>query len=602
MRYRQATPKQGSAGQEVASEGMTTPGGQSPHGAPPAMRERTVPDALAALALGLLVAACYFPATMGGFVWDDFVFRESEALQHLHGLWQIWLAPRSLNAGEGHYWPMLYTTLWLEHKLWGFNPVGYHIVNLMLHLAVTLLLWRLLLRLAVPGAWVVAAVFAVHPLHVESVAWVIGRKDLLAALFYLACVLSYLRFVEDGHRGRYVLALVWFVLSLLSKTTAITLPASLLIWHWWQRGRVTTAEAARVGPFLLVGVGVLIADLSHYKDIDTTAFDYSLIERALIAAHALWFYVGKLIWPTELAVMYPRWEVGAGNPLAWGYFMAALVSAALLWIFRRRIGRGPLAGALFFTVTLSPTLGFVDYGYMLFSFVADRYQYLAGAGLIAVLVSTAAQGTSRLPGAWRTGIQAMAVAPLVVLGTLTWHQSGIYRDNVTFYRHIISLNPEARFAHLSLGMEYHRQQRDEEALDAYRAEYRLALAQRPQDQYRISSARLGMGAIAEKQGRIEEAVAHYRGGLILQDAFNRLTALLIRQKRHQEALALYQDFIAKNPGSGPLHSGMGVALVGLNRLDEALRSFERALALDPSLDEARTYRDHVLAFLRSQGE
>ena len=607
-RHGRTTPKPPPPGWTGASDSAPTSAGQSSPGALHATRDSGVRrndggrGAFAALAIGLLVAVCYMPATMGGFVWDDFVFRESEAIQHLYGLRQIWLAPRSLNAGEGHYWPILYTTLWLEHKLWGFNPVGYHVINLVLHMAVTLVLWRLLLRLAVPGAWAVAAVFAVHPLHVESVAWVIGRKDLLAALFYLTCVLSYLRFVEDGRRSHYVQALTWFVLSLLSKTTAVTLPASLLIWHWWHRGRVTVADAARVAPFLLAGLAIMIPDLLYYKNIDSTAFDYSLIERALIAAHALWFYVGKLVWPTELAVMYPRWAVGTGNPLAWGYVMAALVAAALLWLFRHRTGRGALAGTLFFAVTLSPTLGFVDYGYMLFSFVADRYQYLAGAGMIAVLVGAAAHGTSRLPGTWRTGVQAMAVVPLVVLGTLTWHQSGIYRDNVTFYRHIISLNPEARFAHLSLGMEYHRQQRYEDAFDAYQAEYRLALAQRPQDQYRISSARLGLGAIAEKQGRLEEAVAYYKGGLTLQDTFNRLTALLLRQKRYQEALELYQEFSQKNPGSATLHSGMGVALVGLNRPNEALRSFERALALDPSLDEARAYRDHVLTFLKSRGQ
>ena len=603
------TPKPTASGREGASAGATIPGDQPPTKALPpgrpgrqghaSTRERAF-HTLAALALGLLVAVSFFPATNGGFVWDDVAFTEAWPIKNLSGIWQIWFEPRTLIANEAHYWPVLYTTLWLDHVLWGLDPAGYHTVNVLLHLTVTLLLWRLLLRLAVPGAWVAAAVFAVHPLHVESTAWVIGRKDLLASLFYLACVLTYLRFVADRRRGHYVGAMVLFVLGLLSKAIVVTLPVSLLIWHWWKQGRITRTDVARVVPFLVVGLCIVIADWSYYKGRDDTAFDYSLIQRALIAAHALWFYVGKLVWPTELAVIYPRWDITVSDPLAWGYVLAVIAVAVLLWNFQHRIGRGPLAGALFFVVTLSPTLSFVDYGYMSFSFVADRYQYLAGSGVIAVLVGAAAHGTSRLPGPWRMGVQALTVVPLVILGTITWYQAGIYRDNATFYTHVASINPKARLVHLVLGLEHHKQGRYDEALAAYRTEYRLAQEQQPPDQYRMSNAHLGIGSIAEKQGRLEEAEEHYRSGITFPEAFHRLTALLVRQKRHDEALELYQSFVEKNPGSAKLQSGMGEILLKLNQPAKALRRFERALELDPYMEEAKRNRERALKALKNQ--
>ncbi|MDD9860169.1 MAG: tetratricopeptide repeat protein [Nitrospira sp.] len=586
---------------EVASRDVHTPGGLPPQGARSSTHTRVALNMLAALALSLLVAVCYYPATQGGFVWDDSLLMRAKPIQSPSGLWQVWFEPSTIDGNEAHYWPVLYTLFWLEHRLWGFTPAGFHIVNVLLHLGVTLLLWRLLLRLAVPGAWVVAMVFAIHPFHAESVSWVIGRKDPLASLFSLACVLAWLRFAEHGHRGNYAWALVWFVLGMLSKTTVVTLPVSLLIWSWWKQGRVTATDVARVAPLLLVGLGIMIAEMSYAKGRDHSAFDYSMIERMLIAAHALWFYVGKLVWPTGLAVIYPRWDIRVMDPLAWGYVVTAIAAVALLWAFRHRIGRGPLAGALFFAVTLSPTLGFVDYSYMHFSFVADRYQYLAGTGVIAVLVGAAAHGLSRLPGAWQTGTRVTAVALLVaLLGPLTWHQAGIYRDEVTFYRHIISLNPKARFAHFMLGLEYNKQGRYEEALATCRIEYQLAL-QHPYDQTWNGWARVCMGNTTEKLGRLAEAETYYKSVQNFPEAFHRLTKLWMRQERYQEALELHRTFVRKNPWSARLHSGMGVALLKLNRLDEALQSFERALELAPSMEEARTHRDRVRQLLKNRG-
>ena len=211
-------------------------------------------DGLTALALGLLVAVSYVPALSGGFVWDDLIFSEEPVIHAVSGLKSIWFSPADIR-NEGHYWPLVYSSFWLEHKLWGLNPAGYHAVNVALHLANCLLLWRLLARLRVPGAAVIAAVFAVHPVHVESVAWIIERKDVLSALFYLTAMLVWVRFAEQPRAWRYGLALGLFTAGLLSKSVVVTLPVALLILQWWQSGRVRWTDLLRLAPFVAVAVG-----------------------------------------------------------------------------------------------------------------------------------------------------------------------------------------------------------------------------------------------------------------------------------------------------------------------------------------------------------
>ncbi len=592
--------------------------------------------ALAGAVLCLLVAVSYFPALSAGFVWDDVVLTKATPLHTWSGLAQIWFTPSALRQYEGHYWPLLYTLFWLEHKLWGLAPLGYHLVNLLLHTGVVLLLWRLLRRLEVPGAWFAAAVFAVHPLHVESVVWVIGRKDMLATVFYLAAVLAYIRFTEmprGGRRGgHYLLAVALFVLGLLSKSIAITLPAALLLWHWWRHGRVTLADCRRTLPFFLVGLGIALADYAYYVGHNQISFAYSPLERGLIVARALAFYAGKLLWPTELTGIYPRWEPGIGDALAWG---GAAGFAAVLWCCRRQLGRGPLAGVLFFAMALSPVLGFVDFGYMEFSFVADRYQYLAGIGLIAVVAAAASRACQRGLGALpahrarpaRLAIGTVGAAILAVAGLLTWNQAGIYRDDGTFFTHVIAHNPQARDAHYNLGVYLQAEGRYGEAQAAYQtahelqpdepsplhnigvllarqgrheeaiARYREALRLNPQHQNAMQGlavALINTGALLSEQGRPEAATARYREALRFnpqhQVAMRNMAAVRMNQGQYAEALASAQQVIARYPDDAKAHYLVGLGLFRLNRKAEALRHYDRALALDPNLTLAREQR------------
>ena len=544
---------------------------------PPSARRFTRQDILPILALGLLAVVCYLPVMLwGGFVWDDIDFVKSEPVQDVSGLWQIWFSPSAIE-GEGHYWPLVYTTFWLEHKLWGFDPTGYHIVNVLLHLTNTLLLWHLVRRLAVPGAWVVAAVFAVHPLHVESVAWVIERKDVLSGLFYLSAALAWMRFVEQPRPRYYVGSLVLYAAGLLSKSIVITLPVALLLWHWWKQGRVTSTDLLRLVPFFAVGLVITVGDLSFYWSTGAASFDYSLTERTLIAARALWFYAGKLLWPTNLAVIYPRWNVRVADPLAWGYLIAAVALVVALWYFRPQLGRGPLAGALFFAVTLSPILGFVDYGYMQFALVADRFQYLAGIGVMGVVIGSATYGVGRLSDWWQKGALGVAAVVIVVLGVLTWRQASIWSDDETHLRHIISHNPQAWDVHFSLGKVLFDQKRYDEAI----AVCRVAIEQRPDH----AKAHNITGAALHRLRRFEEAEIYLRRAIQInpqmQNTHAHLGAALSEQGRLEEAIAAYRVAIEQRPDHFEVLFNLGALFNTLERFEEAENHLRRAIQINP---------------------
>lgn len=497
--------------------------------------------------LGLLAVTSYLPALWGEFVWDDFLLMKLEAVSRWGGIWQIWFDPVAAyvhrDAVEGHYWPLLYTTFWLEHKLWGFNPLGYHAVNLLLHFVNTALLWHLLLRLHIPGAWFAAAVFAVHPLHVESVAWIISRKDLLSAMFYMGAFFMWIRFTEASRGRQYATALALFGAALLCKSIAVTLPAALLIFHWWKNGRVTARDMVRVVPFFLLSLAITGFDTWFYKSKTALSFDYSIYERLLIASKALWFYGEKLLWPVDLAVIYPRWEIDATEPLAWLFVVATAAVTSLLWVMRGRVGRGPMACALFFAVTLFPTLGFIDYSYMGHSFVADRYQYLAGIGAIVLFAAAAVWTVQRIPAAPRWAVSGAGMVLIASLGIASWNQTGVYRNEVSLFKHVISLNPDSWGAHQNAGM----------------ALLRL--------------------------NEFEEAEGHLRRSLEIfpfnPKAFRNLGEALKGQERYEESLRWYGAAAGLEPDEPLNHLGIGTALLTLERYPEAVSSMKRSLELQP---------------------
>ena len=426
------------------------------------------------LALVVLTFVAYWPAIRdGGFIWDDDDYiTANKTLRDVGGLKDIWMSPKA----TPQYYPLVHTGYWIEYRLWGLDPTGYHATNVLLHALVSVLLWRLLRRLAVPGAWLAAGLFALHPVHVESVAWITERKNVLSGVFYLASMLVYLKWEDANFSGQrrpraYFGSLLLFVCALLSKTVTVSLPAALLLVAWWKQGRGGNPERAEespvrwwVGrilplvPFFVIGLGFSILTVwleKHHVGARGADWDLSWIERCLIAGRALWFYLGKLLWPAGLCFNYPRWEMHAGIWWQYGFPLGFAALLVLLWAGRKRLGRGPLAAMLLFAGTLFPALGFFDVYPMRYSFVADHYQYLASIGVLVLVSAVITSIGERLAaGAWKPARHALPAVVLTILALGSWKQCGIYRGLETLWLDTISQNPVSWMACNNLGQLY----------------------------------------------------------------------------------------------------------------------------------------------------
>ena len=541
-------------------------------------------------ALALLAIAAYLPAIAGAFVGDDWTIVAEPLIRRWDGIFSIWLSPAEM-ARELHYWPMVYSTFWLEHKLWGFHAAGYHAVNLLLHALNVLLVWRLLLRLEIAGAWLAAAVFAVHPVHVESVAWIIERKDLLSGLFYLCSVHVWLRHDESPELRRLVLCLGLFAAALLSKSIVVTMPAALLLLRWWRTGRVAWCDVGRLLPFFALAVGITAADLFFYWSRDNLGFEYSLLERVLIAARALWIYASQLAWPVSLPIFYLRWEVSASDLAGWFAFAAVCTILVALWGGRHRVGRGPLAAVAFFILTLSPVLGFVDFGFMGFSFVADRFQYLASIGLIALVSGGAMQLVATRHRKGKLVAAGIVLAVLATLSLLTWRQTEAYRDDLQYARHITTANPTHYFGQVLLSHQLVAVGQHREGLAVAREAVRLTGGQAGAGGDSLAAA-YAAGVALTAGGRHVEAEEEFLRALAIRPKNGSvrlaLAQVLMHQGRYGDALHVYRELTLSDPRNDLAYVGRGETLYRSGNFTAAMGSYRQALILarDPRTEVA----------------
>ena len=408
------------------------------------------PAWLMAALLVLATILVYQPVWHAGFIWDDDAHITKPELRSLNGLARIWV---QLGATQ-QYYPLVHSIFWVEYRLWGASPMGYHLVNILLHAGSALLLVKILQQLKIPGAWLAAGIFALHPVEVESVAWISELKNTLSGAFYLGAALAYLGFDRNRSGAKYALALGLFVLGLMSKTVIATLPAAMLVVFWWQRGNLSwKRDVWPLLPFFISGIGSgLLTAWVERKFIGAAGseFHYSVIERVLIAGRAFWFYLEKLFWPADLIFSYPRWNVS--QTVWWQYLfpLAVLVLlGGLVWLQRR--WRWPVVALIFFAVTLFPALGFFNVYTFQYSFVADHYQYIACLGPIALFSAALAHlaGSLKPRKPW---LEAMVcVGLLLALGTLTWRQARIYHNAGTLWQTTIRRNPDSWMAHNNLG-------------------------------------------------------------------------------------------------------------------------------------------------------
>jgi len=561
------------------------------------------------LALIAMTVLAYLPAIQnGGFIWDDQDYiLHNKTLRDAAGLRQIWTNPRA----TPQYYPLVHTTYWIEYRLWGLDPTGYHVINILLHALGAVLLWLVLRQLKVPGAWLAAALFAVHPVHVESVAWITERKNVLSGVFYLGAALAYLKWDdaqaggERRHAG-YLTSLILFLCALLSKTVAATLPAALVLVTWWKGGfqsqRVPGTERTgkRGGwdhilplvPFFMLGLvlsGVTVWLEKHHVGASGAEWHLSFIDRCLVAGRVAWFYVGKLLWPAGLCFNYPRWDIDAG---VWWQYLYPLSFAAvvvLLWTVRKRIGLGPLVAVLFFAGTLLPALGFFDVYPMRYSFVADHFQYLASIGLLALVGAVIARACRLEPLAgavdrmWLRGGVLPAGGVIVILAFLTANQCGIYRNLETLWLDTIAKNPASWMAYNNMGQLYIKKDRPSAAIPVLKK----CLELNPKE----ITARNNLGVALSLLGRRDEAIQQYEKALEIDpgdpQAYNNIGAAMAAQGRFEEAITFYKRAVAVRPGLAATHSNLGAALAKLGRIDEAIRHHEKALAIAPDLGAAQ---------------
>jgi protein O-mannosyl-transferase len=609
--------------------------------------KRRAADWAVPLVVAVVTFVAFLPALRAGFVaWDD----QSNFVENLdyRGLGWTQLRWMWTTFLLGHYVPLSWMTLGLDYVVWGMNPAGYHLTSLLLHTANAVLLYfvaRRLLRLtgvipresdgmivAIPAAFA-ALFFAVHPLRVESVVWVTERRDVLSGFFCLLSLLFYLRDVErpTAKRTSYWLALGMFVGALLSKGTAVTLPAVLLILNvypvrrlggepgWW------SASAQRVYrellPFMMLAMAIVVMTFVALQRVHQLAVP----QKVAVSAYSLAFYLWKTVAPLNLSPLYdmPQ-QVDPTQAVYMVSYCVAIVLTAFAWIVRRR--RPGLAIAwLLIVVILFPLLGIHQNGPQI---AADRYTYNA-APVLAIL---AAAGWASLPRPLSAIPAIIASGIILSLGALTWNQSGIWHDSMTMWSHVLSLNenssialtalgnltakegktdeairyyerslaidPESAEAENNLGIALSRQRRFAEAVKHYQRAVALKAA------YYEAENNWGL-AIAEQGDDLTRAIAHYRIALVIKpnyaDAHVNWGNALVQSGNFDGAIGHYQEALRIRPDDADAHRNWGVALARQGKLAEAIEQFRQALALRPDFAEAKELLERAMQVQRERG-
>ena len=569
----------------VEGTSITEGQGASPAPDKPRAPEEGLSPRQWAAVLVLITLLAYAPAFTAGYIWDDDDYvNNNYHLRTAAGLKKIWLEPRS----SPQYYPLVHTSFWLEYRLWDLWPAGYHATNVFLHAASALVLWRLLILLDLPGSWLAAAVFALHPVHVESVAWITERKNTLSLLFYLAAAFCFLKRElapqAPGRWGLYVASLALFLAALLCKTATATFPCALLVVLWWKQGTLSVRQVALTVPMILLAVplGLQTAWLErHHVGAIGPEWDFSLVERCLIAGRAVWFYAGKLVVPYPLIFMYPRWQIDAGD---WRQFLFPISAVGLvvaLLLLHKRIGRGPLAAALFFGGTLFPALGFFNVYPMKFSFVADHFQYAASIGPIVLLVCGGAWAMSR-QGLAAAG-PIMACLLVVALAVLAWRQCLIYQDQESLWRDTLAKNSECEMAYNNLGRWLHAEGRISEAIDVFQEAARR-WPRAPEGQIGLAMAYAAVPELDRAEQILRQAIALDPKNAL---TYSNLASIMFKMQRMEEAESLFRQGLALEEDNVLIRLNYGTLLFKQRRFDEAQVQYERVIEQSPEAVSAR---------------
>ena len=556
----------------------------------------------------------YARTLSAGFIWDDAAHVTAPELRSLGGLWRIWT-----EVGVTQQWyPLLHGFFWVQYHLWGDATAPYHWLNVLMHAGVACLLAAVVMRLfesegqkvggsegpnadpqnlrpsdpqhlrssdplALATAWLAAALFALHPVMVESVAWITEQKNTFSTLLYLAAAYCYLGFDRTRDRRSYILATVWFVAAILAKSLTATLPAALLVLFWWQRGKLSwRRDAVPLLPWFASGaaVGLFTGWVEkRFIGAEGAEFGLSLMERVLLSGRTAWFYLGKFSWPTELIFIYPRWKVDAGQGWQWLFPAMTLTLLVGLWWIRGR-QRGPLALALLFGGSMVPTIGIFNVYAFRFSYVADHWNYLPSLWLAVGTAAVAVAAWHRLAPALRPWGLGLAVVVLGTLGTLSWRQTVGYHDVALFYRTILATNPDCWLAHNNLGNLIAGDAPDEAA-----GHFRDAVRLKPD----YAEAEYNWGVMLNRHDRVAEAVPHFEAATRIGHGFApaeyELGVAYAKLGRTQEAITHYETSLRLKPGYAEARNNLALALAGLQQYDKAVAQLREAVKLWPDNPE-----------------
>ena len=559
-----------------------------------------------------LVFIAYAPVFGAGFVWDD----ESHLTQNPCivgplGLNEIWTSMRAV------YYPLVLTTFWVLHKFVGLNPLPYHILNVLMHAGSAVLLWRLLRQLGVRGAWLGAALWALHPVMVQSVAWVTELKNTQSCLFYLLSIFCFLSWEEHSQTWKspiksallFSLSLVCFVLATLSKPSVVMLPIVLAICVWWRRGRIGWKDGVPLAPFLLISAFAsawTIWEQKFHASAVGPEWAQTWPERLIIAGRAIWFYLAKLVWPHPLIFIYPRWEIHSWQWMAYLPLLAATLGLIVSWALPGRAGRALFFAAAYYVVSLFPVLGFFSVYFFRYSFVSDHFQYLASMGPLALAGAAIATLVGRFcetplelasdTDALQSSSDNIGVARgrlflgslgcsilLLSLGFLTWQQGAVYHDLITFYTRTLTKNPACWMAHYNLGIALQDHGETDQAI----THYSQAIELRPG----YAEAHYNLGRLLAEKGEFTDAIKHYEATLAINpadaEAHNNLGATLFQAGRVDDAIAHYQEALAVRPDYAEASCNLADALLSKGDMDGAITHYRTCVAVLPNHTEAQ---------------
>lgn len=536
-------------------------------------------------ALVILTCAVYIPALHGGFIFDDeVVISHNPRIKSPDGLKRIWFSTE-----EWDYFPISYSSFWLEWRLWGANPTGYHITNLALHVAAALLIWAVLRRLSIPGAFLAALLFAVHPVNVESVAWISQRRNVLAMVFFLLSMLWYVHQEEEmSRKGEkethggfgfwYWLSLLAFLLAMLSKGSVVVEPVVLLLVVWWRGRRIGVGDLLRIAPLFVVAVALTAVNLwFQTHGLELVVRNAGFAERVVGAGAVVWFYLSKAVLPMHLLFIYPQWHIQIAKRLWWLPVIAATITTAvLMWqgsSRRAKLGRALLFAWGFFCVALVPVLGITDIGFMKYSLVADHYQHIAIIGVVALAAAGWQVWHERSRRTSRLAASVVAIGVIGALSVLTFFQSGLYANAGTMYRATLRGNPDSWVAHYNLGNVLFEAGSVDEAVKQYREAIRI--------KYDYIEPRNNLGIALSRLGRSDEAIACFQENLKIQpgrpDTYFNLGNVFSEINRPEQAAEQYLQALELKPDYAEAWANLAAAYGDLNRWDVALAAANNAL-------------------------